>query len=345
VHEPEREEPTVPAYRAIALLVGAPALGATLGLLLLVTLVLPNMSLGDLQRIIELGRHLDEPAPADRVVFLGDSIVRDGIDAAIVRDAASPGWQVENLGLSGCGLNECRVLLPRLMQTRPSIVVTGLHVRSLCTLDRVGPDKGYAYAYAGFTRAWPDHFAFADFPGMTPPTFDALRSTRLAQWLHFRTAPANWFDHRMRVAARDDLRSGYEADWVHPFTRTGSIHGPRLERHLAKLARGLTRCADGDWEAAGAVAKRLNVEIQGQGATPILLLLPVHPRLSELATPLLPRLNSVANRVAAETRGAVVDASALLGEDAFADAVHPNESGRATLSTHVGRLLPAPDGR
>ena len=82
-----------------------------------------------------------------------------------------------------------------------------------------------------------------------------------------------------------------------------------------------------------------------EGATPILLLLPVHPRLSELATPLLPRLNSVANRVAAETRGAVVDASALLGEDAFADAVHPNESGRATLSTHVGRLLPAPDGR
>ncbi len=328
--------------RTLILLIGAPAVGVALGLVALVVLVLPNMQLGDVQRIIELGRHLQQDSGSPRLVFLGDSVLRDGIDADLVRDAAPRGWTAENLGLSGCGLNERGILLPRLLATEPAAVAIGLSVNDLCDGGAVGADKGYAYAYAGFVDPWLADARLGDFPGLTTETWVALGSSRLSQWFHFRTVPANWVDYRLRLATRSDLRSGHETDWIHPYTRTGSIRGARLDRHLAQTRRGLLDCGDRDWGDARNLTNRLAGQIVGANARLVVVLVPMHPALQDDAVSVLERLKVASEEIATRHAGILVDATMLLDAEEFSDALHPNAEGRARFSAQVGRALPLP---
>ena len=198
-----------PAVHTLLSLVLSAATGAALGLGLLVAFFLPNIHLGEKQRIIELGRHLEAPPGAlPRLAFVGDSITMDGIDAEIVQEHAPYRLTAENLGMSGAGPNERRVLLPKLLATRPALVALGFHPANLCRLDALRIDKAYAYARAGFVAAWTAGRTLGDFAGMSPGSFAALHSSAFAQILHFRTAPVEAFEHRLRALLRPDLRLG-----------------------------------------------------------------------------------------------------------------------------------------
>jgi hypothetical protein len=337
---------TTSALRALLLMLIAPAFGVALGVLLLVAVLLPRMPMGATHRIVEPGRHLAlPPAPRPRIAFIGNSIVRDGIDAQIVADAASGDWPAENLALSGCGLNERRILLPRLLASRPDVVAIGLSGTEVCRLDALAPDKAYVYAHAGFVSAWPTGRTAADFPGLAPGSYAALRSSAPEQWVHFRTVPANWLEHGLRLALRSDLRSGYESDWIRPFTRTASIAGPRLARHLDEIEKGLGACASVPWEQGDSVLTALLEDVTTGEATPLLLLLPVHPDLRSSAAPVRARLHTLAVELGRQHSAALVDASDLLGADGFADAVHPNQAGREALSHLVANALPVREAR
>lgn len=330
------------SLRTLAWLIALPALGVALGYALLVGVVLERADLGDRQRIVELGRHLDSDASAPWLAFIGDSVTRDGIDAEIVEAHAPEGWHVENLGLSGAGLNERLVLLPKLLARHPDRVIVGLIPKNLWWVDPLPPDKASIYAFAGFVDAWPPATIRPDFPGIAEPSFAALRSTRLAQHLHLRTTPTNWLDHHLRRRMRSDLRSDESTDWVRPYTRLASIDGARLESHFEAIRADLAASLDGDVELAREGLREIVRQVRAGGAKVSLLVLPIHPALRDAVAPLLEPLPAVLDTVTGGEPGSVLDAHALLEADQFADALHPNADGREALSRFVGRQLPSP---
>ncbi len=228
-----------PVLRTLLRMLIAPAIGAAAGLLLLVTVILPAVGLGDVQRIAALGQHLDQELhPRPVAVFLGNSITREGIDSAQVEAAAGGPWHVENLALSGCSVLESRILLPKLMRARPDVVVLPFHPRDLGWIDDLPLDKSYAYAVGGFIEAWPADWTRDSLPGLGQASYDALRSSWLEQQVHFRTAPLNALNDAIRrVSRRNTLRSIQAYNWSDPYELTRSVSGARLEDHAGRTRR------------------------------------------------------------------------------------------------------------
>ena len=332
------------SFVAVALMqVAATLVGAALGYAALVGLLLPRLGLGDVQRIVELGRHLDQlSVPREGyVAFLGDSITREGVDAAMVRAASGRPWRVENLALSGCGVNEQRVLLPKLLESRPGVLAIAMKPESLATGEDLPLDKAYAYAMAEFVKAWPPSPSPHDFPDFTPSTLAALRSSSLEQTFHFRTAPLNWVNVRMRSMLREDLRTTTPSEWTRPYQMLANVPPQTLAWHLQSLRNQLQLCKKRGPQGADSIA-RLVAATRGGGATPVLVLLPIHPRLRDDAAPLAQALVRLLAELADRHQGLVVDAADALSEGQFADAVHPNAEGREAYSRMMGRRLAAP---
>jgi hypothetical protein len=297
--------------------------------------------LGDVQRIVQLGRHLAQPPRSgDYIVFLGDSVTREGIDASIVEAAGQSRSTIENLALSGCGVNEQRVLLPKVLQAGPEIVVLAFRPSSLTARDDLVLDKAYAYAMSEFPMAWPESYGCDDFPAFSQSTLDALESSPIRQWLHFRTAPLNWLNSRLRSSLRTDLRGGTSADWIRPFQRLGSVSNETMDWHLESLRQGLKSRGEPDSAAGAASIRHLVATVQRGGATPVLVILPIHPRLRDDVASLLPRLRQLLTELADLHHGKMIDASGVLTESQFADAIHPNAQGREVYSRFIGERLP-----
>ena len=321
-------------------LVSALLAGTAVAFAVLVHVLLPTLGVGDVQRIVELGRHLDQPRQhGPYIVFLGNSITMEGIDTAMVRSTAKRPGRIENLALSGCGTNEQRVLLPKLLGSRPNIVVLAFGPTVLDTRDDLPLDKAYAFAMSGFPQAWPASYQRRDFPDFDQTTFDALHSSPFRQTLHFRTAPLNWLNGTLRLRMRSDLRGDATADWIRPYRMLGTVSEKTLAWHLESLRANLeTCCREGQQRAIPNVRSLVATAGRG-GAKPVLVVLPIHPRLRDDAAPLLPPLNQLLAYLAKQQQGIVVDASDLLTEEQFADAVHPNADGRAVYSRFVGTYL------
>lgn len=319
-----------------------PLLGAAVGGVILVCVLIPRLGLGDVERIIQLGYHLDQTrSGSPYAVFLGDSVTMEGIDAAIVQSAARTDWKVENLAVSGCGVNEQRILLPKVLNTGPAAVVLSFGPMNLAVTDDLPPDKAYAYAMAGFPESWPTRYSREDFPGLSRPSYDALFSTALQQRLHFRTAPLNWINNRLRLSLRSDLRGGTDANWTAPYQMLRPVSREVLAWHMDALRQAMESAGEQGREDGATNLRRLIAAVSESGATPLLVIRPVHPQLRQSAAPLLRPLKGRLVKWADTFQGVVVDASTALPEDQFADAVHPNAVGRETYSRLMGAHLPA----
>ena len=94
----------------------------------------------------------------------------------------------------------------------------------------------------------------------------------------------------------------------------------------------------------GSVGRRalaaLLADIRSSGAVPVLVRLPVHPRLSTEAAPILASQQPYLADLARVHQALLLDATSLLDADQFADAVHPDRAGRSALSEWLGRHLP-----
>ncbi len=317
-----------------------PALGAVLGFLLLIKVVLPITGVGSVQRIVELGRHLHEPlAPAPTIAFLGNSITREGIDTRLVEEAAPPGWHAQNLAISACGLGELHVLLPKVLAARPAAVAFGLRPEDLGDVDSFDIDKAYAYALGGFVDAWPKDWTRADLPGIDEITYEALRSSWLDQQLHFRTAPLNVINQEVRLFFRRGLRHVAPDNWVDPYELEFSVRDARLQRHIESVGGTMKYHLRGGLEPGSSLIATLAAEIRAAGATPILIVLPMHPQYIDEFAASTESLRALLRRVAAEQQGLVVDALDVLSADDYADALHPNAEGREIYSRFLGRAV------
>ncbi len=330
--------PAVVIFRMLSF----PALGVALGWFLLSDALLPTIGVGSVERIVALGRHLQSPFPhRPTLALLGNSITREGVDAPLVEQSAPPGWQVENLAISGSGITEFLILAPKLLAAKPAAVAVGILPEQLGRLVDVHVDKAFAYARGGFVAAWPPSWNRSTFPGLEDKSYLALRSTPWEQDLHFRRAPLNELAESLRKRMRGALRQTPVDNWRDPYEMLVSVQPDTLDLHLQQVEQTLaSRMRDGT-AAGSAEIETLVGAIAQADALPILVILPQHPRLRPSLKPYLAELKILLERLAAERDILVLDAADLLSTDDFADAVHFNAQGREKFSQFLGQRLPS----
>jgi hypothetical protein len=327
-------------FFAIAGIVLPVVTGVGLAYWLLTAVLERQIDLGRVQRIIEIARHLDETRPQHPwTVFVGDSIPREGIDAEIVQQASPGEAHVSNFAISGFDISEHKIFLPRILDAQPDVVVMSLSLSVGCTIRHLDMDKAYAYALAGYVDYWPPDWKVDSFAATSEQSDKALRSSRLEQYLYFRTAPVNSFDHNLRLQLRGDLRPDYIADFVRPHEYTRPINRRALEQHMAKVRKTYSHCVPGRDDRRLAGYNDLIDLIASAGAFPVVMVVPIHPELRGGARDFLAHAEGFLAPALARTGGAFFDLRDLLDEGEFIDATHPNETGRAHLSRIIGQRL------
>jgi hypothetical protein len=326
----------------VVLGLGVPlALGVVLGFGVLVGFVLQVVDLGRVQRIVEIARYLDSHEhKSPWVALIGNSMMREGLDGGSIVRAANGLTEAANLSLGGFDLNEHVILLPKLLERQPDGVVIGLAPTTVCIYGEFPLDKAYAYAYAGFIESWSQQPQPDVFSGMRTAAIEALRSNRVEQQLHFRTALLTSMEFHLRVGVRDDLRD-VRRDFVRPYEYQLPIWGEALESHRRFVENSFLKCVKGDFAKGVDIFTGLLGEVRDAGALPIVLVIPVHPLIRAEAYPMLDRVLPSVTAALERTGGVLIDARGLLSENEFIDVVHPNAEGRSLLSDLVGRKLPS----
>lgn len=308
--------------------------------------LLPKVGTGssDLDRCIELSRLYDSGfATEPTVVFIGDSLTVEGIDASAV-SAVAPGWRVINAALNFGDRIDQEIMIPSLAKARPALVVWLSRPMQLgAAKSNLHPDRAAAYRVGDFPREWPDGWLNARSDGLTPGLFSTLDGSAWMARAHFHTWFINASYQRLRnFLRRGNIRTTAAADWVAPYQMVTSITGDRLERHLEAIRREhedrLTRGRFPD------SYQRIIRLLADAGARPVIVLAPIHPRIRERGwfDSDAAKFKEFATELAASTHGLFLDASALLDAEDFADGQHPGTSGRAKLSEFIGRRLPPP---
>ncbi|MBX3410516.1 MAG: hypothetical protein KF859_11595 [Phycisphaeraceae bacterium] len=337
-------------WAAFAWVVCPLVVGLALGVALLMYVVLPRFGAGstDLNRMIALGKHLDSGYQRAAVVFVGDSVTVEGIDAGVVKQHAPEGWHVENLGINGCDRAEVELILPKIVAAGPQAVVLVLRPLSIGQPPPPGIDSANAYALGGFPGAWPGGWLEEDVPWLPEAVRESLARPRWRSQVHFRVAPNYVINEGLRVRLRRGARRVQAADWNSPYNLTISISGQLLENHLRVLEQEVAEAIVDGTERHEAELEKLVALIRQGGATPVLVASPNHPRLMDAGfapafSATSARLLRVGPGLAEAYGGIFLDASTgVLDESGFADGQHLNEKGRLLLSEYIARRLPAP---
>ena len=333
---------------AISIQWGALAIGVLLGCWLLVAVLLPRLGLGEVDRIRQLGLHIDQRDTAnDRLaltVLLGDSITREGVDTQIIADhwsEASRSHRFENWAVSGCTLVEQRIQLTRVLAAKPSRVVFAIGPTTLCHLQDMPLDKAYAYAFSGFdTQDWSESLPAGC--GLETASLQALNAPTWKQHLHFRNAPKSWLNQRLRGAIKGSP-TDRAANWTSPHYMTSSVGPEQLAWHLEQISDWWKVDRSHNVESGAAILASMIEETQRAGAEPVLALVPVHPLLHEVAQIGWRQTRPAVDDVAQRLHVAQIDATQQLTSAEFADALHPNRDGRdrysRILASHLARPI------
>ena len=340
---------------ALAIQWGAPFAGALLGGWLLVSLLIPKLGLGEVDRIRQLSLHIRERMEAagpdtelpSLTILLGDSITREGVDA----DALEASWRemtptppgvIENWAVSGCSLVEQRVQLSLALRAKPEIVVFALGPSSLSQLQDMPLDKAYAYAYGGFceNNSWAE--ILPEDAGLSSPALASLNAPRWRQHLHFRTAPKSWLNQRLRGVVKGKDAVVVADDWRTPFYMQGSVSEKQLAWHIQLIEGWWTKDRMEMVSAGEAILRQLGERTRAAGAAPVFVMAPIHPRLRAAAEASWRQTRPAIHRVAGELGIALIDATQTLDVEQFADALHPNAAGRQRYSEQLAADLQRP---
>ena len=323
----------------LAASIGFPLGGAAAAAALLSAVILPRIQLGDVERIRQLARHVTgEPLSGSTVIFLGNSITMEGLDTSQL-GVGQPDWQAENYAITGCGLSEYRIILPKLLKRNPVCVVLAFDPMTLQGAADIPADKAFAYAMAGFVEDWPASWTADDFPGLDRATYDILRSNYMRQLLHFRTAPLIWINYRSRAAVRGDLRTDSSYEWRAPYTMLESVDQGRTQFQLRALAERYRQASPIPSAGGVDLLRRTCILVRDSGARLVFVMTPVHPDVRTVASPLLEGTRQTLREMSAEYGGVLLEADGVLESSEFADSVHPNEAGRRIYSELIGRQV------
>jgi hypothetical protein len=331
---------------AMFVCVGSPIAGVLLAYIILVRVFLPTMGVGvvQLQRIIDLSQQLDRGLGSDpAAVIIGNSVVVEGVSASAVRQSAPDGWSVWNFAINGCDVTEQQMILPRLIESGPELVVLVFRPIDVGTVEDVDPNKLHAYSLAQYPKAFPPEYDPDRLPGLSAESWRILSSTDQESLLFFRRSPITFLQEVGFNAIRQGNMQFTTGGWDEPADLAASISGARLERHFrVVIENGLERVPAG--ESAGAEHITRAVEaLTSAGIQTVLVVAPIHPDVPERHKESLGQLRLMFERLTAQYGCITGDASDLLDADDFADAIHPNSQGRQKFSAYIGGLFPEPN--
>ncbi|MEI7658018.1 MAG: hypothetical protein WCK33_08140 [Phycisphaerae bacterium] len=328
---------------AFCFLPTAAGLGLAVAFHLFVVLRVLGTGSPDLNRMVALGLRLDEPPPKEpTLVFIGDSVTVEGIDASTVAKATGGAWKVLNFGLNGADRAELDVIVPKVATMKPAATCIVMRPLSIAMPPAINIEGAHAYNLGGFSHAWPPGWIGTDTPGIPAEQLAALTGTPLQSKFNFRTAIMDMINSGLRARLRSGVRIAPIDDWNAPFNLTASIGGATLDNHLHALDVELQEAIREGTERHERDFERLVAHLAAAGVKPVLVASPIHPRLREAFGPTAARMATLAPTWAAAHGGLWIDATTLLDETGFADGQHPNQKGREALSAFIGSKLPPP---
>jgi hypothetical protein len=338
----------------------APVLvGLGVALVIHLFVIFPTLGAGapDVQRGIELGRRIEQGfAQAPSAVFIGDSVTVEGIDATVAQQAAPPGWEVLNLALNGGDRLEQAIMIPKLAQARPELVIWIVRPMLLgAPPANLHEDRAAAYRLGGFRPAWPDAWLSTK-QGITRESLAMLEGSEIRAKVHFRTGFIGvvgvWLKGVLRPGT---FRDAEPDDWLVPAELASQAPLERLQLNIKSLAEEhdkRVRLRTTDEQGRETITSRLEPQelfrlvdhLARSGTRVVLVRSPIHPeiRASKAFEPEATQLEEMARDWCASNGGLYLDAATLLEASEFADGQHPAASGRAKLSAFIGSGLPAP---
>ncbi len=326
---------------SVLLCVASPIAGAAVAFWLLVTVLIPTIGVGDVQRIIDLGAKLESPiTPQPTAAIIGNSVLIEGINASMVAEAAPPGWHARNFAINGCDLTEQQILLPKLISARPDAIVMVIRPIDVGAVTDVNLSKLHAYSLSAFTSSFRDGYAAERLPGLSDESREALLSTRFQSLLHFRRSPLTTAEAVGFSLLQSGTVSLNADDWNEPADLTGSISGARLERHFRVVAETRSQRIAGGQTAGAEHIERAARDLHEAGITPVIVVAPIHPQMPGQSEEALAQLRALLADLSDRYGAITGDAHDMLGAEDFADAIHPNARGRQKLSAYIGSLLP-----
>ncbi len=343
----EVAEPTEPpngvdraGWRELAVVLLGPALGVFVAWVVLNSFVLPAVGYPkDAARVIAISQMLDQHGGKSAAYVIGNSVGVEGIDAAIVEEVAGGDWAVRNISCNGLGFVTIRAMLPKILRTDVGTIFLVVGPREIDVVHPPHPDRAYALAIGGFVgdasgqefealREWVDE-------GVLATMYASDRESKL----HFRLAPLNIFNEKIRAYLRGGLRSMRADEWVAPYELAISISGRRLDRHLEETGRTVDEAIRSEDRSGARLLREIASLIHNSGTRLILVVPGLHPSLGERAAPLRQELAALCEELSEQYGAEVVDLTGHLQSEWWADAVHLNEDGRRGLSESLGRSL------
>ena len=275
-------------------------------------------------------------------VIISNSAGVEGIDASIVQAAAPKGWRVYNFSTNGTNQVEARMLADRLANAGADLVIWLFRPDMLSTPRPMHADVVYAYAEGDFADARP----WIDSPWVDSETLAQLDAGQFEVSVHFRRRWLDALNYTMRRRMRTGIRTPSADDFESPFNLEVVLDGAQLDRHVGEIATMMDAELDGlmaDGPGSGrAFMQEMIDDFANRPAELAIVIAPTHPALHKQFEPIEVEVMSFLEPFATSKGVHVGNAAGLLEVTQYADAIHPNETGRATLSTWLGKWMPLP---
>ncbi|MCH2137197.1 MAG: hypothetical protein MK101_11575 [Phycisphaerales bacterium] len=312
-------------------------------------IVLPKLGYpAEVRRPIAMAKSLkaglfEQDQSASIAVIISNSAGVEGVDAQVVQQAAPPGWQVYNFSSNGTNQIETRMLADALAEAGADLVIWLMRPDMLETPRAMHADVTHAWAKGGFAqgRDWLGP------PWVDSQTLETLASGPWETSVHFRRRWLDALNYKMRRQMRQGIRTPAPDDWNAPFNLEIELDGPRLDRHLNEISSEMTSAMETFDEIGEGSGRQFITDMADdfaqRPATLGIIIAPTHPALEAQFTPIEQSVQAFLDPLAHRTGMLVGNAGGLLEADKYADAIHPDVTGRETLSQWIGQWLPSPE--
>jgi hypothetical protein len=343
VHSSDRATPSDSIKSASALCLallklGIPIfLGVVVAYLAHVYWILPKFGLGELERIRAVSQLFDKPFAnaKQNVIVLGNSVTGEGFDAGIANRECDDSITIWNSSISGCGLSEYRIMLPKIAAAKPKAIVLSLAPQAVGEVNELNIDKAFGYSFAGFVDSWSNEWTETAWKYYSEADRDALLATKQRQVMHFHNLPLNLMNDKARKMVRKELRETPPTNWIDPYEMLGTIRDRRLMNHIAQTRSGI-RSDISDSRLGKSLIRELLEYAKAQNVKMVLVCVPIHPDVWPEYATIWNEFESTCKDFEREYGSVFIDASRTLSVDQFADAMHPNADGRTVYSKFLG---------
>lgn len=325
--------------RRFLLLVLSTALGVAVALQMLPVLFRSIET--DLSRSQILLAALRKNDPAIHTVALGNSVIMCGIDARRLTPAPRNPGQAINLSSTGQSLLESLLYYQELPASISTVIqaVSPYEAVNAPELPEQKYNALYLYGYRPKPQTAQQIDAIAALASASP---SPLHHSDLDQVFQGRWAMRSMVDTGARQWLRRDLQLDASNDLFFPHVYTARIPSTKYRSAIEGQIQALTSLADSSAlnPAVMQVLTSIHEACRSSNKRLVFLLPPINPQIrAAISSTSHESLVQFLQTLTQNTSASIIDASALLPEDQFVDAMHPTKSGATTLTDYVQKQI------